>query len=367
MARIVVWIAVLTGLVSFMIVSVEPAFAQDPGGGGRPGGGRRPGGGERGRERFERMMEEMQKEVDKAAADAVRRALDQGKSEEEAKEAGKKAADEAIDKAIDKMAEDMGRRRGGGNDPGGGNNPGGGAPPGGGRGFDPEQMKERMKERAKGEIDRRIGETLDRAIEEYKATSWKEIVPKDELADEAKLDEEIKKLIKDTTLFDDFKDTADKYIKDLKLTKPVILLVYMVAGDSRHSQRKAEKCEEMRANVLGDKDFISASNEYIRLKLNIEKLNSPLKAKYGISSAPRVVFFDCTGKKLYSFTNTKQKVKTLLKKMEGFVKKSDEVKEKTEEKKEGEEKEAEEEDEEKDEKEEEEEESGNGEDVGGES
>jgi hypothetical protein len=305
MARLPVWfVAVLAGLLVFALLSTEPAFAQ-----GQPPG---PGGGER----MRKMMEDIQKEVDKATYEAVKKALNEGKSEEEeAKAAGRKAADEEMDKKVDEI---IGRMGGGGQLPGG---------------MDPEMIKKMMKERAGEEIDKAIDDAVNRAVREYKSTNWKGIEPREELVDEEKEEAEIKKAIKETTLFEDFKDTNDKDIKKLKLTKPVVIFFYTTDNSTKSGEKKVEKCEKMQEKVLSDKEFVSAIGEFVRFRMDITKLNTPLKRKYKVSSAPTVVFFDCTGKRLWSFTSPKQKAKTLVKKMESFVEKSEAAKEKAEEKK----------------------------------
>lgn len=310
--------AAFVALIIVVVFSAEPALAQGGpgpgGGGGRPGGGR---GGGRGGERMRKMMEEIQKEADQAAYDAAKRATAAGKSQEQAKEAARKAADEIIDKKVDEAVERMGQGHGGGGQGGGGQ----GMP-------NPDEMKKRIKERAAGDIDKVVGEATSRAIEDYKAHSWKEIVPKDELVDEDREEREIAEEIKETTLFDDFKDTADKPIDKLKLTKPVIVFVYITDDGKKATEKKIEKCAQMQENVFGDEEFVSSAQEFIRLKVNLNSLSKPLKKKYRVHTAPVVVFFDCTGKRLFSFTNVKQKVKTLLKKMESYVEKSEKAREK---------------------------------------
>ena len=327
MARIPVrTFAILAGLLVIVALCGESVFAQgqppDPGGGGRPGGGRGGGrGGDRG-ERMRKMMEEMEKAVADAASGAVGKALDAGKSEEDAKEAGRKAGDEELDRRIDEAVERMGQGRG----DRGGNNPGGG-----GRGMDPEQMKERFKERAKEQIDKSIGETLDRAVTEYKETNWKEITPRCVLVDEDKEDREIEEAIKETTLFEDFWHREEKDIEKLKLTLPVIILFFVSDDGTKATERKIEKCAELGENVLSDSEFVSAAGGFIRFKVDISKLSRPLKKKYRANSAPVVAFYDCTGKRIWSFTSPRQKVKTLLKKMESYIERSEKVREKAQE------------------------------------
>ena len=114
------------------------------------------------------------------------------------------------------------------------------------------------------------------------------------------------------------------------------IAVQFLMDTSSDTEKKIEKCSRMQENVFGDEEFISSAESFIRLKLDVSKLSSPLKKKYRVHTAPVVVFFDCTGKRLFSFTNVKQKVKTLLKKMEGFIEKSDAAREKALEKVEGE-------------------------------
>jgi hypothetical protein len=332
MARLGIWLIALIGLVFVVLVSAEPACAQDPGGGGgRPGGGR-PGGG-RGGDRGREMSEEMQKEIDKAAYDAATKAAAQGKSQEEIEEAARKAADEVIDKRTDEMVERMGQGRGGnrpgggGNAPGGGGNPPGGGPPGGG-GFDPEQMKERFKERAREQAASAVKSAADRAVEDYRTKSWKEITPADGLAGEEVEDKDIEEKIRETTLFEEFKDTADKALDDLKLTKPVILFIFATYDGTKTTERKVERCNELRENVFGSEDFLAVCGDFVRLQVDLKDLRKPLREKYKVASAPTVVFLDCTGKRLWSFTNPKESTKNLLKKMETFVTKSEEAKEK---------------------------------------
>lgn len=311
MTKILSRVRAVAAVLLLTVLLLSAAFSQqmppDPGqpGGGRPGG-RRPGG--RGGDRRGQMMERVKKAADEAAYKAARNAIEAGKSEEEAKAEAKTAADEAIDKMIDEYAGRMGQR--GGQMPGGRMNP--------------EEMKRRIKERATPEIEKTATEAATRAVSDYRDAGWKEIEPRDELVDEDKSVGEISEAIKETTLFEDFKD-----ITKLKLKKPVIIFFY----DTKN-ERRAEKCQKLRENVLADQEFIDAAKEFTRLQVDIAKLNSPLKKKYRAISAPAVVFFDCTGKRLYRFTNPKQRVKTLIKKMEKFVTKSQEAREKAREQKE---------------------------------
>ncbi len=155
----------------------------------------------------------------------------------------------------------------------------------------------------------------------------KEIEPQDELVEEGKPDKEIKEAIKKTTLFEDFKGIAD-----LKLTRPVVIFFYITDDGTPATKKEVEKCNQLRENVLSDEDFISAAEDFAWFKVDATKLSGPLKKKYRVTSAPAVVFFDCTGKRLYRLTNPRQKVKTLVKKMASFVVKSEKAKDKAEKK-----------------------------------
>ena len=262
-----------------------------------------------------KAIEEVQKAVDKAAYEASRKALEDGKTEEEAKEAGRKAADEEFDRKVDEYIEKMGQD---------------GAPPlPGGMQMDPEMLKRMAKENMREQIQKDAAAAADRAVKHHKATYWKELEPLEVLVAKDIPENEIESVLKDTTLFEDFKD-----IKKLKLTKPVIIFFFTEDDSSKTAQKKVEECQQLRDNVFTDEEFADASGEFLRFRVDVDKLNKPFMKKYKVTSAPVVVFFDCTGKRIYSFTNPKQKVKSLVKKMESYVEKSDKAREKAEEEKE---------------------------------
>ncbi len=294
-------VAALVALLVIVVFSIEPAFAQ---GGPGPGG-----------KEMEKIIEEVKKAVDKAAYEASQKALKEGKSQEEAKAAARKAADETLDKKIDEYIEKMGKD--------------GGPQLPGGMQLDPEMIKKLAKERAREEVTGAADAAADRAIKHYKATNWKELKPLEVLVAEDIPENEIEDVLKKTTLFEDFKD-----IKKLKLTKPVIIFFFTADDSSKTARKKVERCEKLRENVLSDEEFTGAADKFLRFRVDVDKLNKPFKRKYKVTSAPVVVLFDCTGKRLYSFTNPKQKVKTLVKKMESYVEKSDKAKEKAQEEKE---------------------------------
>jgi len=80
--------------------------------------------------------------------------------------------------------------------------------------------------------------------------------------------------------------------------------------------------------VFCDPDFAEVAGDFLKFKADIRLLNKHLVVKYGAKDAPLVVFFDCTGKKLYSFSNYRQSVKPLVKKMKRFLEESREALEK---------------------------------------
>ncbi len=291
--------AVLVGLAIVTVLAVEPVFAQ-----GRRGPGRgRPGGGRQGpgQGQWDEMEKELRKAVDRAACEAARKALEAGESDEEAKAAARKAGEEAFDKKADELIKKWGQGFG-----------------------DPDKIKKRLKRGIGGEIEQTADAATERAIKEFRtAAKWKEIKPKDELVAEDKPDKEIEEAIKETTLFEDFKDIAD-----LKLTRPVIIFFFTTDDGTETTKKKAEKCAGLQANVLNKPEFISLAEEFVQFKVHVALLNEPLEKKYKATSIPAVVFFDCTGKRLYSFKNPKLELKTILKKMKGFLKKSEKAKKK---------------------------------------
>ncbi len=114
------------------------------------------------------------------------------------------------------------------------------------------------------------------------------------------------------------KDLWDLFtgLSDKKATKPVLIFFYWPEEDTddeniKNSIRKCGLFEK----IFEDEAVRRASTKFHCCKCDFKKLSEELKKEYRLTVAPKILFFDVRGKKVWQLTNVKASPEGIAKKM----------------------------------------------------
>ncbi len=126
-----------------------------------------------------------------------------------------------------------------------------------------------------------------------------------------------KKDIEKTKIFEDFAN-----MDDVKETEPVLIYFYWPSedlSDDKNITNQMRRCKLMEENILSSEDFRREAAKFHCYKCDNKTLDDVLKKKYKVKLAPKVLFFDVKGKKLWQLTSTSAKPARVAKKMRSIV------------------------------------------------
>jgi len=116
-------------------------------------------------------------------------------------------------------------------------------------------------------------------------------------------------------LFGHFSDMGD-----IKETKPVLIYFYWPEEDAESTDKnianQVRLSKLMEDNILSSEEFRRASLCFHCFKCNIkDDVDDQLKTKYRLKVAPKILFFDVRGSKVWQLTSTKADPEGVAKKM----------------------------------------------------
>jgi hypothetical protein len=118
---------------------------------------------------------------------------------------------------------------------------------------------------------------------------------------------------KTANVFGHFADLAG-----LEGTKPLMLYFYWpeedASSDDEEIANQVRRCKLM-DEILDAEPVRRASAEYHSFKVNVKDLGEAYKDEYKITFAPKIIFFDVKGRKVWQLTSTSAKAEGVAKKM----------------------------------------------------
>ena len=127
-----------------------------------------------------------------------------------------------------------------------------------------------------------------------------------------------KDAIKETKLWKHFTDMSDADISDLETTKPIMIYFYRPYEETsdKKIQNMIRRCGLMEENIFCHEAVRRASVKFHCLWCNFrDDLGEDLRNKYKVTIAPKVLFFDVKGRKVWQLTSTNAKPKGVAGKM----------------------------------------------------
>ncbi|MHC4663948.1 MAG: hypothetical protein ACYS8W_19980 [Planctomycetota bacterium] len=110
----------------------------------------------------------------------------------------------------------------------------------------------------------------------------------------------VKKEKIEKTIFDDFEGLEDK-----KESKPVAIFVYVPEKNGKATKASAN-CQKL-IEVMEHPDVKPSFSKLTCYKISIDALDKERRKRYKISSAPALIFFDATGKRVKKITSPRIK------------------------------------------------------------
>ena len=102
-----------------------------------------------------------------------------------------------------------------------------------------------------------------------------------------------------------------------------MLLYFFWPEDGKYSsKKKREACQKMNHLLFRDPDVKDAFTQIDCYKVNLKTLDSNLKKRYRIKTAPTLVFIDATGKVLKRTTSSKMSSGSMLRLIKTVLKAS---------------------------------------------
>jgi hypothetical protein len=115
---------------------------------------------------------------------------------------------------------------------------------------------------------------------------------------------------------------------EIKETKPVMLYFYWPQEDTDDEKigNMIRRCDLMEENIFSHEEVRRATLRFHCRKCNLkEDMSDELRKKYKVVMAPKVLFFDVRGKKVWQLTSTKANPEGVAKKMNKIADKSEEL------------------------------------------